>query len=638
MLHGGIRIGEYTLVEKLGSGGFGDVWKAEKRTALDVNWFALKFFRPKEDGIEFDKVGRELAVWKQLRGLPHIISVIELDRFDDYVYVVSDFADGGSLESWLRNNGGRSPNHETAVRIALEILTGLEKLHDKGFVHRDLKPDNVLIMNGTHCLADFGISREIKTHSKATGTAGTLEYMPPEAFEKTPSVTPATDIWAVGVILQRLLTGKLPYPQDDQPSLIAAILMSEPDPMPPEVPERLRAIVSKALKKNRVERFASAAEMRAALAEAIRPTEAPAAKKPSSTIVDEDFDRARKAEAERIRLANERRLELARAEREAQEERARIRREEEIRAMKAAAASSQTTFSEPPIDESGGTRYRRGEKRLPTNPLKTNPLKWIVGVTGGLITLVLVVIGLSSLREPIFRNPALLSEGKIWKNAIGMELVFVPPGDFMMGSDKSDDERPVHRVKIRDGFWMGKYEVTQGQWRAVMGSNPSDFKDCGDNCPVDNVSWNDAVEFIGKLNEKNDGLRYSLPSEAEWEYAARAGTTSDWYGNLGEIAWYSANSGGKTHPVGEKKPNAFGLYDMSGNVREWVQDIYSGNGYVGLPTDGSANVTIGDSTLRVLRGGSWGYFADITRSAIRIRLDPSKRYNFNSFRVLARPR
>ena len=165
MLEKGRKVGDYILLEKLGAGGFGDVWKAEKRTVLDVNHFALKFFRPKDDRIDFDKIGKELGVWKRLKGLPHIISVIELDQFEDYVYVISDFADGGSLEGWLKDTpSGKASSQAEAVKITLEILTGLENLHEKGFVHRDLKPDNILIMNGKFCLADFGISREIKTH------------------------------------------------------------------------------------------------------------------------------------------------------------------------------------------------------------------------------------------------------------------------------------------------------------------------------------------------------------------------------------------------------------------------------------------------------------------------------------------
>ena len=265
MLKKGVKIGDYTLLKLVGSGGFADVWKAEKRTALDVNYFALKFFRPKDDGVDFEKVDKEINVWKQLKGLPHIISVTELDKFEDYVYVVSDFAEEGSLENFLKANDRKALPVERAVQIMLEILTGLENLHEKGFIHRDLKPDNIVIMNGKHCLTDFGISRKMKSLSKATGTAGTFEYMPPEAFDKKPSISAETDIWAVGIILQQLLTGKLPYPQEDQPSLIAAILMSEPEFLPNSIPGNLRKIVKKALQKKRGDRFRTAGEMKKAL-------------------------------------------------------------------------------------------------------------------------------------------------------------------------------------------------------------------------------------------------------------------------------------------------------------------------------------------------------------------------------------
>ena len=133
---------------------------------------------------------------------------------------------------------------------------------------------------------------------------------------------------------------------------------------------------------------------------------------------------------------------------------------------------------------------------------------------------------------------------------------------------------------------MGRYEVTQAQWQAVMGNNPSNFKGC-DQCPVETVSWDDAQEFIRKLNAQNDGYKYRLPSEAEWEYACRAGTTGDYAGNLDEMAWYGKNSGGKTHSVGQKQANGLGLYDMHGNVWEWVEDRYHHN-YNRAPTDGSA--------------------------------------------------
>jgi len=237
----------------------------------------------------------------------------------------------------------------------------------------------------------------------------------------------------------------------------------------------------------------------------------------------------------------------------------------------------------------------------------------------------------------------------------GIELVFIPLGDFMMGSDKEADEKPVHRVGIREGFYMGRYEVTQRQWQQVMGDNPSYFK--GENLPVEHVSWNDAQQFLQKLNAMNDGFFYRLPSEAEWEYACRAGTTGDYAGNLDSIAWYPNNSGrqyldameiagssnyvkritdngGQTHPVGQKQSNAFGLYDMHGNVWEWCADYYHEN-YNGVPTDGSAWLSGGDSRYRVLRGGSWLIVAYFQRSALRTKLEPeSRNYDFG-IRVVA---
>jgi formylglycine-generating enzyme required for sulfatase activity len=205
----------------------------------------------------------------------------------------------------------------------------------------------------------------------------------------------------------------------------------------------------------------------------------------------------------------------------------------------------------------------------------------------------------------------------------------------MMGSTNGGtDEKPVHGVTINYSFYMGKYEVSQAQWQAVMGNNPANFKDCGGNCPVEQVSWDDAQSFINKLNESNDGFRYRLPTEAEWEYACRAGTTGDYAGNLSEMAWFSENSGNKTHAVGGKQPNAWGLADMHGNVWEWCQDWYHET-YNGAPTDGSAWLSGGEQKSRVVRGGSWGSDATNLRSAYRDNFTPGDRSINLGFRLVA---
>ncbi|MBS9771957.1 MAG: SUMF1/EgtB/PvdO family nonheme iron enzyme [Trichodesmium erythraeum GBRTRLIN201] len=215
-------------------------------------------------------------------------------------------------------------------------------------------------------------------------------------------------------------------------------------------------------------------------------------------------------------------------------------------------------------------------------------------------------------------------------NGVTLEMVKIPGGSFLMGSpeteaQRSDNEGPQHHVDVPE-FWMGKYVVTQQQWQAIMGNDPSKFK--GKNRPVECVSWNNATEFCQKLSKKT-GRDYRLPSEAEWEYACRAGTTTPFYFGetiTGELANYRASETyadepkgeyrEQTTPVGEFPPNAFGLYDMHGNVWEWCQDVVHSN-YDGAPVDGSAWVNGGDSSGRVLRGGSWLNYPGWCRSASR---------------------
>ena len=238
---------------------------------------------------------------------------------------------------------------------------------------------------------------------------------------------------------------------------------------------------------------------------------------------------------------------------------------------------------------------------------------------------------------------------KTVKNSIGMEFVLIPAGEFLMGcspddTECRDDEKPLHKVKISKPFYLGKFEVTQGHWKAVMGNNPSYFKEYGDDCPVEKVSWDDVQEYIEKLCKKEKTFlqiitfqkcKYRLPTEAEWEYSARAGTTTKAYADdLDSIAWFEKNSGG-THPVGQKKPNVFGLYDMSGNVWEWVNDWYDTNYYSKSLDKDPAGPDSG--SYRVLRGGSWGYFVHGTRASYRDYYFPDYGYSDFGFRLVLLP-
>ena len=214
-----------------------------------------------------------------------------------------------------------------------------------------------------------------------------------------------------------------------------------------------------------------------------------------------------------------------------------------------------------------------------------------------------------------------------------MPFAFCPAGSFTMGSpeyeeDRSSDEKQV-KVTLTKGFWMAKTELTQAQWTAVMGNNPSHFN--GDDLPVETVSWDDAQEFIKKVNSSGvmpSGWKMALPTEAQWEYACRAGETGPYSGGaIEQVAWHDENSGGETHPVGTKKPNAWGLHDMHGNVREWCADWYGDSRRGGTDPSGPSS-----GVDRVDRGGSWYSLAAYCRAANRFRNNPDIRNRYLGFR------
>lgn len=220
--------------------------------------------------------------------------------------------------------------------------------------------------------------------------------------------------------------------------------------------------------------------------------------------------------------------------------------------------------------------------------------------------------------------------------AVNIEFVWIEPGTFQMGTPygepgRDSDEGPVHPVKITQGFFIGKFEVTQAQWRAVM--NRASFQFRGDeNQPAENISWDDVQEFIKRMNTRDDGFTYRLPTEAEWSYAAGAGGHHSPSSSLDEMAWYGSNAGGRTHPVGAKKPNEWGLYDVHGNVWEWVQDWYSKTYYGVSPDTDPPGPETGE--LRGMRGGGWNSLANLCRVGLRNGLGPGLRRADLGFRLV----
>jgi serine/threonine protein kinase len=263
VFHSGQKIGHYTLIAKLGHGGFGEVWLAEKRSEFVTKKVAVKL--PHQGQINFDAIRQEATLWEQASGHPNVLPIIDADVLDGQVVIVSEYADGGSLADRLARDGMLSLKQ--SVEMVIGILSGLEFLHERKIIHRDIKPQNILLQGKTPRLADFGISRAMQATMVSSAIIGTDAYMSPEAFDGKRNAQ--TDIWSVGVVLYQLIKGSLPFPQDHPSERMFAVLTKEFAPLPPDVPSDLRRIVAKALEKEPSNRYASAEEMREDLQKAL---------------------------------------------------------------------------------------------------------------------------------------------------------------------------------------------------------------------------------------------------------------------------------------------------------------------------------------------------------------------------------
>jgi len=273
MFYEGRQIGGYTLLCKLGKGGFGEVWLAEKRSQFVTKKVAVKL--PLDEQVNFDAIRQEAELWEQASGHPNVLPIIDADVFDGQVVIVSEYADGGSLADRLKREGKLAL--QKAVEITIGILNGLEFLHSRKIIHRDIKPQNILLQGDTPRLADFGISRAMNTTIVSSTIIGTDAYMSPESFDGKRNVQ--TDIWSVGVVLYALLADRLPFPQEHPSERMFAILTKEFEPLTTEVPQNLQRIVAKSLAKQPENRYQTTSEMRDELQKALlgiaHPTFAP---------------------------------------------------------------------------------------------------------------------------------------------------------------------------------------------------------------------------------------------------------------------------------------------------------------------------------------------------------------------------
>jgi formylglycine-generating enzyme required for sulfatase activity/predicted Ser/Thr protein kinase len=645
--------GRYTILQILGRGGMGAVYLATD-ARLGGRKVAVKVptLSDEHDAAFLKRIEREAHIAAQFQH-PNICPIHDVGTHDGRPFLVLAYIEGTSLAAHL-DRRTKPFDVVQAVKLVYVVARALDEAHATGIIHRDLKPDNIMLTReGRPIVMDFGLAKRTDSGEKLTSAGnafGTPAYMPLEQFRDVGAIDHRADIYSLGVTLYQLLTGQLPY-RGTLYQIMGALLTANPTLPPselrPEVDPELESICLKAMAREAADRYGSMREFAEALVLWLKRTTGR-----ESVMLRQDPPPV------------------------------------EIRPSEVVPPGAPS----PVRSEAGPQPFAGLSLDPPLAPKKSRPSRLSMGRR------VLVAIGLSGLmlpgiivylatggsrrveREaPPFRAemagtgsptappaPAPPVPPPTWTSrSTRMTLALIPAGNFEMGAaDGESDEKPPHPVTISEPFYLGIHEVTQAEYKAVMGTNPSYFSAGGggkddvagqstDRYPVEQVSWNDAIAFCNELS-KREGLTpyyrsdegepvggdgYRLPTEAEWEFACRARSTTkfsfgDVADRLNQYAWYAEDSNGKTHPAGQKLPNAFGLYDMHGNVWEWCFDWYYKDYYNKSSNNDPMNTNPGNA--RVLRGGAWGDTnARGLRSSYRFQngAPPSNRFRNNGFRI-----
>jgi formylglycine-generating enzyme required for sulfatase activity len=605
---------DWRLDDMLGSGGFGEVWSATNEFTRDRA--AFKFCTDESVAPFLRHEARLLGRLRSESALidPGIVSLHDTSLGATPPWLRYELIDGGDLGSLITAWHGEdspftSPQARTAavLRLFERIVSIVAACHRQSppIVHRDLKPSNILIEANSADetaprprVTDFGIGGAVRSagaplhapHSTGGARTATLSRLLGTYTEQFASPQqraggdphPADDVFSLGVIALQMIGGDqsvgVPSGRRWRGRLAEAS----------GVPDDVLDLLEECLEHERDDRPADAGKLLTALRTA-------------------ETEKAREEEAAAAAAR-------AKAEQERQEAEVRARREQEEREKADREVVRLAEVSRQEEARVAAKAKREAEER-------------------------------ERQREDERRRSATPGAGERRVVDLGgdvqMALRRIPAKAFTMGSPSSEegrssDEGPQTRVTLTSGFWMGETEVTQAQYERIMGANPSSFK--GATLPVETVSWNDATAFCEKLS-RHLGTTVRLPTEAEWEYACRAGTTTRFHfgdsdSQLGDYAWYNGNAGGKTRPVGQKHANAWGLHDMHGNVWEWCSDWYNDKLPGGNVRDPGGPFS---GSLRVRRGGCWFNSAQHCRSANRFRLWPFRTLSNLGFRVVAVP-
>jgi formylglycine-generating enzyme required for sulfatase activity len=648
-------IDRYEVRELLGSGSFGSVYRAfDPRLGREI---ALKVLRT-EMTASPQAVERFLREAKAAAKLdhPHIVAVFDAGRAGDVYFIASAFIKGGTLASAIPE-AGMEPRR--AAELAAQLASALGYAHRQGVVHRDVKPANILVdEHGSLRLMDFGLAgwtREECTRLTQQGAImGTPAYMAPEqAVGDTAQIGPASDQYSAGVVLYELLTGCRPFGGDNAASLMYQIVhtpASPPSVRRPGLDAGLDAICLRAMAKKPAERFDSGDAMAAALRvwaptailmaaplAAAAPTASPSLRPSETPTVIPGQPGTGQPPAGLPTSVWEWVTETV-------------------------GAPSAPTIQPAPAPSTIRSKRNRLNTVIPDR--YSPKLKvWAYASGAALAFLLVATTLLYVLRSSTGAVSSSLANDKLREefiNSIGMRLKLIKPNSFPMGSPLGEpgafeDEHPQHTVEITRPFYLGVYPVTQAEYVQATGlANPSWFsKEGGGNSlvqgmdtskfPVEQVSWDDAAAFCEALNrqdaKKPARWKYALPTEAEWEYACRAGSqTSYFFGKpekASSYAWHSGNSGARTHDVGTRTANPWGLFDMSGNVYQWCADGYEKDYYANCP---QKDPQCGNAAAsRVLRGGSWSDSVGSCRATYRNGDAPTTRVNDCGLRVCCRP-
>ena len=590
----GKMLGKCRIERLIGQGGMGAVYLAH-HLALDVP-VAVKVLisRPGKDMDELiHRFIREARLASRIRH-PHVVQMLDVgtDEETGIDYIVQEYVGGGSVSDLMK----KGPLEEgQALDIIISVASALAAAAEFNIVHRDIKPENILLTGrGEAKLADLGIAKECNGEDGGLTVShvmmGTPFYVAPEQARNTKRVDVRADIYSLGATLYHMLCGQPPYPGETAFEVLSN-LIAEPVPDPrqkrPDLSAAVSASIMRMMAKDPADRPATAVQLLEELKVARRATAG--AGLPL-------FSQLKPFQHLLLRSGRRRWPWLA--------------------ALAGVAVLAGAFW----FSRAGGGH------QVPVAPPAT-------GVQA--ISRLQVPPGCQALpgttAEPYTKTTW---AKEIVHEATGIELAYIPAGEFEMGSPAEETGREEketrHQVRLTKGFYLGKCEVTQAQWEKVNATNPSTCKTAGAEAPVESVTWHDCQEFCEKAGP---GIR--LPTEAEWEYACRAGTTGTYggSGHLEQLGWYLDNSGGISHPVGKKARNDWGLYDMHGNVWEWCQDwhdVYP----AGMATD-PAGPDAGVN--RVVRGGCWNSAPGACRSASRFKIEPGNRIHHLGFRVVLDP-